>query len=51
MAHSTTVTTMPARLTPPVDASTPPRMAAVSPGKTKPSMIDASAATKKPIKT
>ena len=49
MAHSTTVMTMPLRLTPPREASTPPRMAAVSPGNTKPSITASSAKTSRPI--
>ena len=39
MAQRTTVTMIPASVTPPLEASTPPRMAAVSPGKTKPNII------------
>ncbi len=48
MAHTTTTVTMPARFTPPLEARTPPRMAAVSPGKTKPSSTAASAKTSSP---
>ena len=48
MAHTTTTATMAVEVTPPLEASTPPRMAAVSPGKTKPSMIAASAKTSRP---
>ena len=48
MAHRTTHDEMPVRETPPFEASTPPRMAAVSPGKTKPSKMAASAKTSTP---
>src|SRR6185437_3106769 len=50
IAHNTTQTVMPATLTPPLDATTPPRMAAVSPGKTNPSITEASAATRTPTR-
>ena len=51
MAHTITVAVIPASVTPPLEASTPPRMAAVSPGKTKPSMTAASANTRRPTRT
>src|SRR6202035_627591 len=50
MAQTTTTARMASRFTPPLQASTPPRMAAVSPGKTKPSITAASAKTRRPTR-
>ena len=48
MAQTTTTTMRVAMLTWPRDAATPPTITAVSPGKTKPIRIDASANTSTP---
>ena len=50
MAQSTTTTMRTTMLMWPREATTPPRMTAVSPGKMKPMRIAASAKTKAPTK-